>query len=474
MKIKGIITGICFLVLIANLNAQSSYSLQACVERAIQSNLQIENSELALHSAAIDLTQAKHARLPNLSFNTNVGWNFGRTVDPTQNLFTTETFFNNGAALNSNVVLFNGNRINNIVRQSLANHHAADNDLEQLKIDISLQVTSLYLNILFAKENLANAQRQLNQTNEQLELLNKQIAVGNLPENDRLEIEAQIAVNEQSIIENENMLRLQLLNMKQLLRLNTEDNFDIVIPNTLNITTDPELVTFSELMDQAKFRQPSLASAEWRIKSAILGEKTARAEGLPVLAAGGNLRTTYSNKGMNIVRYEQQIVEQDIYFNNQAATIGIPQNIPIVEQAPYWNQLEQNISYGLGITLNVPIYSNYNIKASQQRAKLNTERAQINYEQSLESLKTTVAQAHADAKAAKVRYFAAEKSKNAQATVYQNALKRFELGNTSIFELNRIKTLAESAETNHLIAWYDYIFRTKVLEFYLGYPINLN
>lgn len=474
MKIKYISTLLFITSLFSFANAQNPWSLQACVERAIDANLQVQNSKVALQSAEVDILQAKHSRYPNLSFSTNVGWNFGRTVDPTQNMFTTETFFSNGASLNSNVILFNGNKINNTIKLTQANLFATAKDLEQTKRDISLQVSNIYINILFAKENLANAERQRLQTQDQLNMLIKHIEVGNRPDNDRLELEAQLAMNDQSVIENQNILSIQLLSMKKMLRLNSNENFDIVVPDNVYVSTDPDLITFDELFLKAQENQASLAAAEWRIKSASINEKVANAESIPSLVAGGNVRTNYSNKGYNITGYNQQIVEQEIYFNNQEATIGIPQNIPIIEQTPYFDQINNNISYGIGLSLNVPLYSNYNIKATKQKARLNVERAVIGYDQALESLKTTVAQAYADAKAAKMRFEATEKTKNAQALVYNNALKRFELGSTGVFELSRLKSIYETADTNHLIAKFDYIFKSRILDYYLGNPIRLD
>lgn len=458
----------------STVNGQTTYTLEACIKKAIATNLQIQNSEIALDNARLDIKLAQHSRFPNLSFNSNVGWNFGRTVDPTQNLFTTETFFNNSASLSSNVILYNGNKINNMNKQSVANLKAAEKDLEQTQKDISLQVSSVYLNILFAKENLQNAQNQLNQTKDQLSLLQKQIAVGNMAENDRFEIEAQIAVNEQTVIENKNILQLQLLNLKQLMRSNPDEDIDIAVTGSLSPSTDPDLISFDYLFETAKSNQATVMASEWRMQSAAINEKIAQAEAIPSLVAGGNLRTNYSNKGYNISGYNREIVEQDIIFNNQPVTIGFPQNIPVLEKTPYLDQFNNNLSYGVGISLNIPIYSNYSIKANQQKAKLNLERAKIGYEQTVETLKTSVAQAYADARSSKMRFNATEKTKNAQSVVYNNALKRFELGATSVFELSRLKTILESAEINHLVAKYDYIFRTRVLDYYLGKPINLN
>lgn len=455
------------------LYSQEIWSLEKCVSFAIEKSLQVEGSNLSLQGTEIDVNQARHGRYPNLSASTNVGWNFGRTIDPTRNEFITETFFNNGFSLNSNVMLFNSGRINNSIQQGISNNKASLKDLEQTKRDISLNVASLYLNILFAKENLQNAENQLGLTLEQLGQLNKQIAVGNRPENDKLDIEAQKATNEQTIVEARNNLTINMLNLKQLLRLDPDYDMDILTPGEMPVDTDPDIVTFSELYQSALNSQASVAANEMRVKSAQLGEKIAKAEFLPSIGAGGSLRTNYSNKGLNITGYESSIIEQTVFINNQEVTVGFPQQIPQTEKSPYFNQFSDNLSYGVGISMSIPIYNNYTAKAGLQRAQLNTERANLNLTQTKETLKITVGQALSDAKAAKARYLASERTKTAQNNLYNNAIKRFEIGNLNAFELTRLKTSMESSSINALIAKYDYLFRTKVLDFYLGKPIVL-
>lgn len=454
--------------------SQDIWTLERCVNVAIEKSLQVQGSDITLRSTEVDVNQARHARYPNLSASTNVGWNFGRTIDPTRNEFITETFFNNSLSLNSNVVLYNGGRINNAIKQASVSNKAALKDLEQTKRDISLNVASLYLNILFAKENLQNAENQLKQTTDQLVLLNKQIAVGNRPENDRLDIDAQIAVNEQTITEAQNNLNINLLNLKQLLRLDPDSAMEISAPGDIMVETDPDIITFSEVYGSALSKQPSIDANELRIKSADLGYKIAKAELLPSLGAGGSMRTNYSNKGLNITGFESQVINQDILFNGTSATIGVSQQVPTYEKAPFIDQFSDNLSYAVGISLNIPIYNNLNGRSGLQRAKLNVERANLNADQAKESLKITIGQAMADAKAAKARYEASGKTKNAQQNVYTNALKRFEAGSTNVFELTRLKTQLETSAINLLIAKYDYIFRTKVLDFYLGKPIQLS
>lgn len=475
MKHTFTYTAIIILIAISTSSfSQEIWSLEKCVSHAIEKSLQIESSKLSLNGTEVDITQARHARYPSLSANTNVGWNFGRTIDPTSNQFITETFFNNGFSFNSNVLIYNGGRISNTIQQSIQNSRATMKDMEQTKRDISLNVASLYLNLLFAKENLQNAENQLKLTNEQLSQLNKQIAVGNRPENDKLDIEAQIAVNEQAIIEAKNNLSVNLLNLKQFLRLDPDYSMDIVSPGDVPLDTDPDIVTFNELYSSALNTQPSVAANDLRLKVAHLGEKIAKADFLPTLGAGGSIRTNYSNKGQYIDGYNSVVRDVPLTINGQAVTVGFPSEIPIIKKSPYFDQFSDNISYGVGASVSIPIYNNYSARAGLQRAKLNTERAQLNLTQTKESLKITIGQAHADAKAAKAKFLATEKTKTAQTNLYNNALKRFEIGNLNSFELTRLKTQMESAVINNIIAKYDYLFRTKILDFYLGKPIILS
>lgn len=474
MSIKKYLLFASLLVTQITLFGQKIWTLEECVNRAIEKSFQVEGSKISLQNTEVSTRQAQHARYPNLSGGTNVGWNFGRTIDPTRNEFVTETFFNNGFTLSSNVTLYNGGRINNSIKQTDADNKASLKDLEQSKRDISLTVSSIYLNILFAKENFQNASKQLAQTKEQLSLLNRQIAVGNRPENDRLDIEAQIAQNEQTLTEAQNNLNIQLLNLKQSLRLDISENIDIASPPNIRIDTDPEIVTFEELYAAALRNQSSVHAEEMRVKSAYLGEKIAAADLLPSIGAGGSLRTNYSNKGFDKVVTGQTYFDRTLLLNNQPITVGFPIEEFELNKTPYFDQFTDNLSYGVGVSMNIPIYNNLVNRSNVQRAKLNTSRAELVSEQVKETLKITVGQAHADAKAAKARFLATEKTKNAQNNVYNNAVKRFENGSTNVFELSRLKTLFDTAETNHLIAKYDYLFRTKVLDFYLGKPIQLN
>lgn len=463
-----------FILCANSLFAQSKWSLEKCIQVAMDRNLTIKSSQIGFENAQIDASQAKHARYPNLSASTGVNWNFGRTIDPTRNEFITETFFSNNFNVSSSVVLYNGDRINNSITQSNVDGKAFFQDIEQAKRNISLNVATLYLNILFAKENVENAEKQLALTKAQLLQLEQLIRVGNRPENDRLDLVAQIATNEQNIVETKNNLEINFLNLKQLMRLEPNEEIDIETPSSLAFENDPDLITFEELYRSALTHQASIAANELRVRSAELGEKISFSQLLPSIGARGGLATNYSNKGFSRIGSTPIVSEQEVIIGGNPVTVGFPQEIPVFAKTPYFDQFNDNISYNVGVFMSIPIYNNNQARAGLQRSKLNTERAMLNLEQEKETLKITVGQALIDAKAAKSRYQATEKTKIAQTNLYENAVKRFEIGNINAFELTRLKTQMETAEINFLIAKFNYFFRSKVLDFYLGKPIVLS
>ena len=470
---KGLYIVLLLITGMQNAIAQKQYTLRECVSMALDNNLQMVAIENNLELAEISLRQSQHARFPSLSGSVTMGNSYGRTIDPTSNTFNEQSFLSNGFSLNSGVLLFNGFRIKNTIAQSRLNALASKQDIDQLERDITLNVATAFLNVLFAKENIAINENQLTQSIAQKELMQKMIRVGNSPENAIFDLEAQVAQNEQNLVTARNNLELTKLTLRQLMRLDPAIPFDIQVPEVQVEKDAYALLSMEELTENAFRNQPSLEASRLRINVAEKGEKIAEAGFYPTFSAGFNLLTNFSNRFRQFDRFEEQEIEQDITINGQPVTIGTIQQVPVFESIPYFDQLNNNLSYGYGLNLSIPIYSNYSVRANKNRAVVATNNAKNNYEILKDNVKVTVAQSYAEAKAAKARFEAAEKTFQAQSNVYTNALKRFETGNLNSYDLVRFKTLYENAQTNVLIAKYDLFFRIKVLDFYMGKPINI-
>lgn len=473
MKHQSLYTLVILCLMSASTTAQQQWSLQQCISHAYQQNITVQNAAIAVESSAVSLSQARHARYPNLNASSGANLNFGRTVDPTSNEFVQQSFLSNNIGLNSSVTLYNGGSLRNNLRQAEVLRDAALLDLDQTRNDIALQIATTYLNVLFAEENLEISRQQLSLSNEQLDQVSRLVEAGARAENEKLDIEAQIALNEQNLVGSENNLIIAYLNLKQLLRLDPEVEMQLTKPSELDLTLDPDALTFAEVYQQALQSQAFVQAGAKRVESATLNEDIAKASLLPRLDAGASLQSNYIDKGQRVVSSSQQVIEQQIFIQQMPVTVGFPTEIPIFEDNPYIDQIDQNLSYGFGVQLSVPIYNRYGSKAQIEQAKLNTSLESNRLTQLQDNLKITVQQALADARAAKRRYVATQKSLNASQLAFDNAQLRYDLGAINPIDYVTNKNQLENAQVNDVIAKYDYFFRIKVLDFYLGNELNL-
>ena len=437
---KTILYLICLSVSIS-VSAQEIWTLESCVYKAVEQNINVKQSELGLQNAEINEKLQRHARNPSLNANTGANWSFGRSINPVTNQFETQTFFSNNLSLNTGVTLFNFGKIKNNIKQSEVNRAAAKEDHQQLINDISLQVASTYLNGLFAQENKRISENQLVLSGNQLAQVNKLINEGFIPANEALQVEAQMALDKQNIIGAQNNYDIAIIQLKQLLREENAEQIILEAPEEIEIATDPMLVTFDELYKSALTRQRSIQAGLLREKSAEMGIKIAKADKYPNLGAGGSVGTNYANN--------------------------------VFQQDGYTTQIKDNLSYGFGFNLGIPIYNNNAVNANVQRSELAVTNAQLETANLRENLKTQLQQNLSDARAAKLQYEASEASFESQNASFLNSEKQYNLGVINTFEYLTAKNLLDSAEINKLISKYDYIFKVKILEFYLGKPLKL-
>lgn len=461
-----------FLLMASQSNAQELWTLEKCISHALNNSIAINQSGLSILSSEIDADLAKQARYPNLNASSNVGWNFGRTIEPTTNEFITETFFSNNYGLNSGVIVFDGFRIRNNIARSEMNLQAAQADDAQARQDLALAVALSYLNILFSKENIGIAEKQLALNEQQLEQITKSINAGAVARSESLNIEVQIAQSEQGIIVAENNYNLAILQLKQYLRLEPSADIEVEVPTNFTVGTDPDLITFEELLSKALPRRHDLQAANLRAQTAEKDIDIAKAGYYPRLTAFGNLGTNYSNQARDIVGFDREFVDQTIVLNGSEVTIGIEDFDAILEKPSFGNQLDKFLSYGFGLGVSVPIYNNGSTKGNVQRATLNLESQKLSKAQLVENFKQNVMQSLADARAAKKKLEASEKSLAAQRAAFENVTKRLNIGASNSFEWETQKTQLENLELSRLNDKYDYLFKVKILDFYLGKPLK--
>jgi outer membrane protein len=478
-KILLVTAGLFFTL--ANISAQESWSLEKCINHAVENNLMLKLSQANVAGAELTLKQSKAARMPRISASGNAGLQLGRTIDPTTNAFDNQTIGFNSFSVNASAMLYNGNAINNSIKQSQLDFKAAQLDGEESVNNLALSVANAYLSILLADDQLINARKRLELSQEQLDQTDKLINAGSLPENNRLDFISRIAQDEQIIIDAENLLANSYLNLRQLLELDAGQPFNILKPEVGIPADNPDLLELDEVYATALGLQPQVKASDLRIKSAQLGESIAKANLLPSLAIFGGLSSSYSSLARDFANPDLSGLTYElgpaipIVVNGVEASVSeyIPSGI-VFPDKKYFNQLEENFGQNIGVSLSIPIYNNGTNRINVQRARINSINQEINSQLVRNTLKTDIQSAVSNARSGKRSFDAAQRAQEAAQAAYDNAQKRFDLGSISTFEYSTARNTFDQAEVSLIRAKYQYIFFLKVVDFYLGREIVLD
>lgn len=459
-------------------NAQETWDLAKCIQFAQQNSLQVKQAKLSVRNANLSQKQAEYDRYPTLNAGTGLNASFGRSIDPATNQFVAQNFASNSVNVNAGATVYNGGRIKNTITQSKINREAAEMDAEAALNNLSLDVASAYLSILLAEEQLETAQQRSGVSQEQLERTDRLIQAGALPKNDRLDFVAQIARDEQNIVNAQNAVDINYLNLKQLMEMDPDFDLRIEKPE-VDVPTDESTLAANlrTVYNQALSTQPQIKAGELRSQSALLDIDIARAGKLPSIFVSGNINTFWSSAVKDIFptgEFGEPISGQIFLADGNVLNTLTPNPEFERENVPYFKQLNNNFGQGLGVNVNVPIFNQYRNDINVQRAELGVQQQALQNEQAKQTLKQNIQRAIADARAAAQALKAAERTIDATRQAYENAQKRFDLGAINAFELTTAKNNFDNAEIDLISAKYQYLFNIKVVEFYQGKPLTLN
>jgi len=464
------------LVAILPLSAQDVWDLEKCIVYAIENSVEIQQSDYAIQNAQVDIKQSKAQRYPNLSAGTNASWNTGRTVDPTTNDFISTTFFSNGIQLNSGVTLFNGGRIKKTIEQAGLNEKASQENKSSMINTITLNVLSAYFDALFARDNLKNAEVQLKTINDQIAQMNKMVAAGSRAQFEVYDLEAQAAQQEQQVTLTQNSIDLALIRLKGVMNIPISTEMELANPPADQaVYSNLDINSFEEILENVIASRPELRAFDLNVEGAEVGVEIAEASLLPSINFGVGFNTNFSNQ-FKQASEEGTLVraESAVFLNGNPATLGTERFVPnSVSTVPWGSQIDDNKSLGFGFSANIPIYSNYNTKASIDRAKINVLNQRAEREKYAISLRNTLGQLITDVKAAGRNLESTDKVLKARQIAFDNAEKRFGVGAINSFDYTNIQDQLNRAKTDQIIAKYDYMLKAKVLDFYQGFPVSL-
>ncbi len=464
-----------------SVSAQEVWSLEKCITTAQENNRTIKQSQISVKNAQLINKQDRYAVYPTVNASSNLGFNFGRSVNPATYQFENLSTRYNGINMSAGVLLYNGGRIQNQIKQSSMDIQAAQADLEQVAQNISLQVAQAYLQILLNEEQLTNAKKRAQTTLSQLDRIEKQIKAGAAAQNARYDLAAQVARDEQTIVAASNSVELSYLNLKNLLELAPDKDMKIEAPSvTIPKDVNPDNYSFRMVYNQALGNQPQIRAGESRIKSAEIGVKIAQAALLPSLSMSGNINSNFSSTIKDFTKAMTTTVPftqtGTATINGQTAPVSLTFNQTVVTDAPkkpYFNQIGDNFGQAVGFNLQVPIWDGYQRRTTIERQQLSVDNQVITLDRTKQQLKSDVQNAIASARAARKQYEATQKTLDAQKAAFDATDKRFQIGAANGFEFAQATLQLDTAERDVVVAKYDYLFRLKIVEFYEGKKLTL-
>lgn len=473
---RVVLVKILCLLMLGELYAQEApkqYTLQECVDMALEKNLRVKRSLYGIQSSKINKTQAFMAFFPTLNAGGAYGQNYGRNLNPVTNAFVTRNSTTTNAQLSSSLTLFNGLRIQNTFRQNAADYDASNLDFQKAKNDVIINVVTLYTSVIFNKELLGNSKYQLSSSQQQLDRIKKQVAAGSLPKSNELNQEATVATNEVNLINQENALNLALLQLKQALQLPGSTPLDVVIPDLqtedLILEQSPE-----EVFNIALQTMPEIKSAVLRMESADFALKASKGNLYPRLSLNGSAQSNSSNLSSKFKADGGYAVSPNPIGFVQSTQDPVYTLYPTGTSEKYAHtaQLQDNIYKVINVQLNIPVFNGLQSRSAVQRAAVTKELSQITKQETENTLRQTIETAYNDAFSASKTYAASLKQVNAREEAYRMNKQRFDLGALSYVEYQVSENDMFQAKSDLTRAKYNFIFKKKVLDFYQGKTIT--
>lgn len=457
--------------------AQDKWNLQQCVDYAIKNNISVKQADVQARIDKLTHEQSVLSQYPRASSQHSAGYQFGRSIDPTSNQFTTNQIFFANHSVDVGMDLFSWFSKKNTIEANKYLAQASLARLEKARNDIALNVANAYLAALLNKEQISTSELQVNQSREQVNNIEKQVKAGALPELNLAEMLTQLANDSATFINAKANYALSLLQMKALLNVDAAKPFDIDSPPVETIPVeplaelDPALVYASALenLPQQKINQLNLLAAEKRVL-------VSKADMYPSVSLFGGLNSRYSNAQKQIARHFElvNVPVGVVNVNGVNYTVTSQMKQPTgYDRNTYFRQLSNNFSQNLGLGLNIPIFNGGMARTNWQKAKLNVESQQLLKEQDNQTLKQDIYQAHSNAIASLEKYNASLIAQESAQKAYDFARKRFDVGLLKPIDLITNQNNLFRTKINSLAAHYDYVFKMKLLEFYKGQGLKL-
>lgn len=425
-----------FFIAVSALAQQKKWTLEACVNHALENNITVKQTENSLLINEQDIIAAKGQFLPSVSGSLSHNLALGNT-ELFQGQFVDRTANSTNIGVGANQTIFDGFRLTNLYKQSQLTLETNQFELQRIKDDISLNVVNAYLNVLFNKEQLQTATAQYEFSKKQLDQVKDLVDAGVQPKANIFDAKATLSRDAQQVTLADNNYNLARLTLSQLLLIQY-DGFNVEI---IDIDAPSEALLYKDIRPILNFalqNRNEIKVGEKNVENAILGTEISKSGFYPTITAGYSYGTS-------------------AFFTNLTD-----------DESSFFQQLNEQRAHNFRVNVNIPIFSGYGNKTAVAKSKILEANSLLNLEQAKLNLESNIQRAYTDAQAAFKAFDAAKKSLESQTLAFNNSKERYDIGAMTAFDLEQARVQLINAESSLINAKYDFVFKTKVLDFYMG------
>lgn len=447
-------------------------TLQQAIENTLARNIQVKQAQLNTALSDEVWKQSKNALLPSVNGSANYNKNFGRSIDVSTNQFISQQFSSASGNINASVDLFAGFQKLNQIKQNKLSLDADKTNVEKVKNDLILQVVTGYMQILYNKDLLTASQQQLDVAQQTAKREEALLEAGNKTMADVSQAKSQVATAELNVTNAKNNLAISYLTLNQLMEQTSETQFEVQAPVIESVVNASAHSDVAQVYQAALETFPDIKLANLRTQAAAKGIAVARSTYSPRLSLGGGFGSNYSSGRQKVVSVTPNGFRTIGVTENTNEAVVVPDFTTIMADQTFISQIRDNFNQFVGVSLSVPIFNGFTARSNVRRAKINYQNMQANEQLTKNNLNKVIAQAVVDERAAVSRYQSTQNAFNAQKDAFYVVDQRYQVGLVNSLDFNTAQTNRNKAELDFIQAKYDLLFKSKVVDYYLGKPIS--
>lgn len=470
IRIFFAITGMLMSVLFCKAQEnKSKLTLQNCLDIALANNIPVKQSALLEQAGKVNVNQAKYNRLPNVAAGINYGINNGRSIDPFTNAYNNQQLSSSNASLTASVPVFQGFQTQNSIKQAAFSYQASRLELQQEKDNLTLNVILAFLQLMNDEDVLDLTKKQIAVTEKQVERLTLMNNEGAIAPATLFDLKGQYASDQLAVTNSLRAVALSKLALSRLMNVPYQKEMQIN-RGGIDMTLALYDAGADNIYTTALQNLAMVKAADLRTKASTKAVKVAAAGLYPTLSLFGQLGTNFSSaaRTSTLAGITDVATSDYVVVNGSNSPVFTKQSMYNSHKINFLNQYNNNINTYFGVSLQVPIFSSFQTRSNIKLARIEEKRNSYVAENTRVQLRQAIDEAHLHMTTAWDRYTILTEQVTAFAESFRAAEIRFNLGALNSVEYLIVKNNLDRANINLSIARYEYVLRTKVLNFYQG------